>query len=94
MLERDIVNQIMRYLKTVPRCFCWKQHGGQYGTAGLPDIICCIDGRFVAFEVKTPSGRLSKLQESMLTRINAAKGKAFKVTSVDEVKEILINLNA
>ena len=94
MLEKDITNQIMRYLKTVPDCFCWKQHGGQYGTAGLPDIICCINGRFVAFEVKTPSGKLTMLQESMLKKINAAKGNAYKVTSLQEVKEILKNLNS
>jgi len=89
MLEKAITAAIMRYLKTVPRCFCWKQHGGQYGTAGLPDIICCVNGRFVAFEVKTPSGKLTKLQESTITKINAAKGNAYKVTSVEDVKNIL-----
>ena len=93
MLERDIVNKIMGYIKTVPGCFAWKQHGGQFGTAGLPDIIACINGRFVAFEVKRPGGRLTKLQETMLQRIKNAKGEAFKVTSIDEVKEILKNLN-
>jgi hypothetical protein len=93
MLEKDIVNAILRYLKTVPDCFAWKQHGGQYGTAGLPDIICCIAGRFVAFEVKTPSGKLTKLQEITLTKIKNAKGEAFKVTSLQEVKEILTNLS-
>jgi hypothetical protein len=93
MLEKDIVNAILRYLKTVPDCFAWKQHGGQYGTAGLPDIICCIAGRFVAFEVKTPSGKLTKLQEITLTKIKNAKGEAFKVTSLQEVKEILKNLS-
>ena len=93
MLEKNITAAIMRYLKTVPCCFCWKQHGGQYGTAGLPDIICCISGRFIAFEVKTESGKLTKLQESMITKIKAAKGEAFKVTSVEEVKEIVKNFN-
>jgi len=92
MTEKDIVNAIMRYLKTVPRCFCWKEHGGMYGTAGLPDIICCIGGRFVAFEVKTTSGKLTKLQEATIRRIRAAKGKAFKVTSVEDVRSILDTL--
>ena len=92
MAEKEITAAILRYLKTVPYCFCWKQHGGQFGTAGLPDVICCINGRFVAFEVKTPSGRLTKLQETMLTRIKAAKGEAFKVTSVEDVKTIIKSL--
>ena len=94
MKESYITAAIMRYLKTVPDCFAWKEHGGMYGTAGLPDIICCIGGRSVGFEVKTPDGRLSKLQEITLQRIKAAKGEAFKVTSVNEVKKILKNLNA
>ena len=94
MLEKDITNQILRYLKTVPECFAWKQHGGQYGTAGLPDIICCLRGRFVAFEVKTVSGKLTKLQESTLQRIRKSQGIAYKVTSLQEVKEIVNNLNS
>lgn len=92
MTEKDIVSAIMRYLKTIPMCFAWKQHGGMYGVAGLPDIICCIGGRFVAFEVKTPSGRLTKLQEITIRKIKAAKGEAYKVTSIGDVKEILDSL--
>ena len=92
MTEKDITNAIMRYLKTVPCCFCWKEHGGMYGTAGLPDIICCIGGRFVAFEVKTPSGKLTKLQETTIRKIRAAKGEAFKVTNVEDAKSILDTL--
>jgi len=92
MAEKDVVNAIMRYLKTMPSCFAWKEHGGMYGTAGLPDIICCLKGRFIAFEVKTPSGKLTKLQEATIRKIQAAKGEAFKVTSVGDVKSILDTL--
>ena len=63
MKESDIVKSIMKYLKTVPGCFCWKEHGGMYGTAGIPDIIACINGHFFAFDVKTDSGKATKLQE-------------------------------
>jgi hypothetical protein len=93
MLEKDIVNQILKYLKTLPECFAWKEHGGMYGTSGIPDIIVCYRGRFVAFEVKTPSGKLTTLQENTLRKINAAKGCAYKVTSLQKVKEILKSLN-
>ncbi|HAS04382.1 MAG TPA: VRR-NUC domain-containing protein [Dehalococcoidia bacterium] len=92
MAEKEIVAAILKYLKTVPDCFCWKEHGGIYGTAGLPDIICCIGGRFVAFEVKASSGKLTKLQESTIRRIRKAKGQACKVSSVEEVKTILERL--
>ena len=67
MAEKDVVNATMRYLKTMPGCFAWKEHGGMYGTAG----------------------KLTKLQESTIQKIKAAKGEAFKVTSVGDVKSIL-----
>jgi len=89
MLEKDIVAAIMRWLKTVPLCFAWKEHIGMYGTAGIPDVICCLDGRFFAFEVKTPEGRLTKLQENTIQRIKDAGGHAFVVRSVDDVKAVL-----
>lgn len=86
MLEKDIVAAILRHLKNRPRCFAWKTHGGMYGTAGIPDIIACVDGRFYAFEVKQPGGRLTRLQEVTLGKIQAAGGAALMVTSVEEVK--------
>ncbi len=86
MKEADIVKAIMKYLKTVPGCFCWKEHGGMYGTAGIPDIIACINGRFFGFEVKTDSGRPTKLQEATIRKILAAGGTALVVRSVDEVR--------
>jgi len=92
MAEHDIVAAILRLLKKTPDCFAWKEHGGMYGTAGIPDVIVCYHGRFVAFEVKTPSGKLTKLQENTIARIKNAKGQAFKVTSAAEVAAILKQL--
>ena len=89
MKEKTITNQILKYLKSEPECFAFKEHGGLYGVSGLPDIICCYKGKFMAFEVKTTQGRLSKLQEITIKRINESGGMAFKVTSLQEVKDIL-----
>ncbi len=89
MLEKDIVAAIMWRLKVEPMCFAWKEHGGMYGTAGLPDIVCCLCGRFFAFEVKTTTGQLTNLQEHTIERIQAAGGRAFVVRSVEDVDAIL-----
>ena len=89
MKENDIVRAILKYLKTVPGCFAWKEHGGMYGTAGIPDIIACINGEFYAFEVKTPVGKTTALQDATIRKIRKSGGQAFVVRSVDEVKEIL-----
>ena len=48
MLERDIVTAIRKYLASLGSdVFFWKEHGGPYGCAGIPDIICCYKGRFI-----------------------------------------------
>ena len=88
-LENSIVKKIMKYLKTLPDCFCWKEHGDMYGTAGIPDIICCIRGRFVAFEVKTHTGKTTKLQEHAIRKITECGGTATVVRSLEDVKEVL-----
>lgn len=89
MKESDIVRTIFKYLKTVPNCFSWKEHGGMYGTAGIPDIIACIGGQFYAFEVKTDSGKTTALQDVAIRKILACGGKAYVVRCVEEVRAIL-----
>ena len=89
MAEKDIVQSILRYLKAVPDCFAWKTHGGMYGTAGIPDIIACVRGRFFAFEVKTDTGKATPLQKATLQKILASGGTAAVVRSVDEVRALL-----
>lgn len=93
MRESSIVKSIMAYLKTLPECFCWKEHGGMYGTAGIPDIICCIGGKFYGFEVKTERGKPTALQEATIRKIQAAGGVAMVVRSVAEVKAALEGRN-
>ena len=88
-LESAIVKDICNYLKTLDKCFFWKEHGGMYGTAGIPDIIVCCKGKFIALEVKRPGRKLTKLQEKTIKDIKAAEGKAYIVTSVEEVREIM-----
>ena len=45
-----------------------------YGHAGIPDIICCINGRFLAIECKAGKGRTTALQARELQRIVDAGG--------------------
>lgn len=89
MTEKEIVTAIIKYLKTLPGVFAWKEHGGMYGTAGLPDIIACVGGRFYAFEVKTEKGRLTRLQDATIRKIKDAGGMAFTVTGASQVKDII-----
>lgn len=90
MLERDIVAGIKRYLISLgDDMFFWKEHGGPYGTSGIPDIICCYKGRFIGMECKLPGGRLTELQKRTLAKINRAGGIARRVESVDDARTII-----
>ena len=89
MKEKDLVKKISDYLKTIEDLFFWKEHGGQYGTAGIPDIIVCYKGIFLAFECKVGKNKPTVLQEVTIRQILRAGGYALVVRSVDEVKEII-----
>ena len=62
-----------------------------YGRAGIPDIIGCFMGFFIAIECKAGRGRLTALQERELERIQAAGGFTFvaREDNIDELKEKL-----
>lgn len=47
--------------------------------AGVPDLLCCVNGRFVALEIKAEKGRVSKLQQYQIEQIQNANGIAFAV---------------
>ena len=71
MLERDIVAAIKKYLCSLGAdVFFWKEHGGPYGTSGVPDIICCYRGRFIGMECKLPGGRLTEMQKISIKNKN------------------------
>lgn len=49
-------------------------------TRGIPDLLLCINGHFVALELKTEEGVESKLQTYTLLLIKEAGGFSFTVT--------------
>ena len=90
--EADLITTIKKYLATLPETFAWKEHGGQYGTAGIPDIIVCHRGRFIALEAKVGKNTPTKLQTVTIEQIRKAGGTAAVVRSVADVKTIISEL--
>ena len=89
MNEAALIQRIRKYLATVPECFFWKEHGGQYGTAGIPDVIVCHKGRFIALEAKVGKNKPTKLQAATIDKIRQAGGAAAVVCSVEDVRVVL-----
>jgi Holliday junction resolvase len=62
-----------------------------YGRAGIPDVVGCIDGWFIAIECKAGKGKTTALQERELQRIADAGGFAWVVYETD-LEELEDNL--
>jgi hypothetical protein len=50
-----------------------------YGRSGVPDIICCYKGRFIAIECKAGKNKPTDLQTLNLKRIDEAGGLALVI---------------
>jgi len=48
--------------------------GTGYGNAGVPDFLCCFNGRFLAIEAKANGGKTTALQDKNLRDIENAGG--------------------
>ena len=61
------------------------------GRAGIPDIIACYNGLFLAIECKAGKGKTTALQERELNAIRTAKGLAFVINeeNMNNLKELL-----
>lgn len=81
--ETDITKSIKDVLKHCG-AFPIKIAGGPF-QHDIADLLVCLDGRFVAIEVKRPKGKLTDGQERFLHNVRAAGGKAFVAYSVDDV---------
>jgi len=48
--------------------------GTGYGNSGVPDFLCCVNGKFLAIEAKAGKGQATALQLKNMQAINAAGG--------------------
>ena len=67
-------------------------HG--YGRSGVPDIVSCIRGRFVAIECKAGNNKPTALQEREINSIRKAHGVAMVIheNNIDLVETIIKEL--
>ena len=74
-LESTIVAAAVKWTNAQPRCWAFKTHGGMYGKAGIPDVIACINGQFLAGEFKRPKpagSAVTMIQLKCLDDLNKA----------------------
>jgi Holliday junction resolvase len=62
---------------------------GGYGRSGVPDIVACLNGKFVGIECKAGDNQPTALQVKNLKAIRSAGGLSFCVNSVKLLREQL-----
>ena len=99
MTETRLVAKLRQgILARYPTAFIFKVHGGPYQEAGIPDLVACIEGRFVGIEVKEKKqgesvqaayGRATPLQLRQIELIEQAGGSAGVAISLEDCLEII-----
>lgn len=71
--EKQFENKIKKYLDQ-QGCWYVKYFANSFTKSGIPDLIACVNGYFVAIEVKASNGKPSKLQVYNRDKIREAGG--------------------
>jgi len=76
--EARVKDAVVKVLKKHGVYYFFPATGG-YGRSGVPDIICCLDGRFLAIECKAGDNMPTALQARELKNIRDAGGAAIGI---------------
>lgn len=88
--EAKVKRAVTSYLKNMGAYYFYPVTGG-YGASGVPDIIVCYEGKFIAIECKAGSNKPTALQNKNIENIRNCGGLALVInednmhTVVDEI---------
>ncbi len=92
--ESSLQRRCLVWVKARPDIWCVKIQGGGSQDAGVPDVLLCIRGLFVAVEFKRPDGkgRLSDIQRVQIERIRKAGGVAVVIDNYEDFVKLIEGL--
>jgi Holliday junction resolvase len=74
--EKNFENKIKKFLDE-NNCWYVKYFANGYTKRGVPDLLCCVNGYFLAIEVKAENGKPSELQKWNVSKIRHCGGLSF-----------------
>lgn len=80
--EAKVKAKVVKILKERGVYYFYPVTGG-FGRSGIPDIICCINGKFLAIECKAGKNKPTPLQEMEMQKIKDAGGIAMVVNETN-----------
>jgi len=93
--ENKVKDNVVSVLKDEGAYYFFPATHG-YGRSGVPDIIACVNGRFLAIECKAGGGKLTALQVREIKRILACNGEAIiaNENNLDLVRQLVRELSS
>lgn len=91
--EKKLQDKAVDYLKE-RGIYCLNLYGDGRSGKGKPDVIACINGLFVAFELKVGANDMQADQMIHKIRIERSKGLHYTPYTIDEfidIVEVLLN---
>lgn len=88
--EKIVKDKVVKALKDAGVYYFFPATHG-FGRSGVPDIVCCVDGKFLGIECKAGKNKPTELQVRELEAIRRANGIAVVVNEEnwDMVPELL-----
>jgi Holliday junction resolvase len=88
--EAKVKKKVVDVLKKNGAYYFFPATGG-YGRSGVPDIVCCYRGVFVAIECKAGTNKPTPLQQAEMGKIKQAQGFVLVVNedNIDDVTTLL-----
>jgi hypothetical protein len=91
--ESKVKAAVVKFLKAWDVYYFFPATHG-YGRSGVPDIICCVNGKFLAIECKAGKNEPTELQKREIQNIQKARGIAVVIRedNIELVEQILKEL--
>jgi len=92
--EAKVKKKVVDVLKKHGAYYFFPATGG-YGRSGVPDIVCCYRGVFIAIECKAGTNKPTPLQEAEMDKIRKAQGFVLVVneTNISDVDVMLKDIS-
>ena len=76
--EKNVIDQVVKTLKANGVYYFFPATFGM-GRSGVPDIICCVEGRVLAIECKAGNNKPTALQDREMNAIVTSGGSAMVI---------------
>ena len=91
--EKKVKDKVVKMLKAHGIYYFYASTHG-FGRSGIPDLVCCVRGKFLGIECKAGKNVPTALQEKEMTDIRLAGGMTIVVNedNLDFLQQLLTEL--